>query len=92
MTYVSSEPYKHKLPPPFERPMIEISAAGREWQWVAPEQIKENDIIPDFGRIKEVKIYEVLDPREAVIKIVGAGKTETFQHDALIWAFTRKPT
>lgn len=92
MTYVSSEPVKRTLPPPFERPKIEVSAAGRSWQWINPEHIEENDIIPDFGLIKAVDVYEEQDPYRRVAKVVGAGKTEKFEQDSLIWAFTRKPT
>lgn len=99
MTYVSSERPKKTLPPPFERPKIDISAAGRSWQWVLPEHLKENDIVPDMGLVESVHVWS--DPLQ--VRIVARGGTKDFpvfdfSKDFLnptptkIWAFTRTPT
>lgn len=88
---VSSEPYKNTLPPPFQRPKIEISAAKRSWQWVLPEVLSKDDIVPDMGLIDSVYVYTGDDQPISVL-IVSANGEHTVPTKVEIFAFTRTPT
>jgi len=89
VTYVSSERPRWSPPPPFERPKIEISGAGREWLWVYPEQIKKHDLIADFGLVQEEVSFDIDTPGNVVIK--GPNGSRYFRDDKKIFAFTRPP-
>lgn len=82
------KPIPH-LPKPFSRPSIDITnEKRREWQWINPKFIKENDILPDMGLIQEVIN---LTPTDNIIRIVGTSTTNDFEADKKVWAFSRKP-
>lgn len=81
------KPIPH-LPKPFHRPRVEIPEERREWQWIDPKYIRNNDIIPDMGLIREVINLTFTNN---IIRVVGTSTTNDFEADKKVWAFTRKP-
>lgn len=88
MTFVSSERPKFKKET-FSRPKIEISGAGREWQWVLPSRINKHDIIADFGLVQEEVKIDIDTPGNVVV--YGPNGPKYFPDDKTIFAFTRPP-
>lgn len=85
----SSQPAKRSLPEPFSRPKIEISEVKREWQWVLPETLIKNDVVPDLGLVKKIEYDEF---GGIYTTIHAANGVRDFNADVKIWAFTRKQT
>jgi hypothetical protein len=80
----SSEPPKKHKPAPFQRPRIELGAVKREWKWVLPSEVHKGDIVPDFGLIEDI----IPRNSEGYVFIAGRGKSDYFDPDIRIWAFT----
>lgn len=77
---------KANLPEPFQRPKIEVSAAGREWIWVTPDKLSKNDIVSNMGLVDEV----IEDSEGSLLKC--RGMTRKIPTGQTVFAFTRKPT
>lgn len=80
------KPIPH-LPKPFNRPSVEVTTQNRrEWQWILPQKIKQDDIVVDMGLIQEDAIN-----LGVAVRIIGRAKTTDFEADKKVWAFSRKP-
>lgn len=69
------------IPPPFQRPSVRGGSHGKTWRNVKADQVRTGDIIPDLGRVidvREVLYRETIGeyqgvPTKIVWRLSGAG-------------------
>lgn len=48
---------RRAIPPPYQRPRISIDHHGKTWAYLQAHQVREGDIVVDFGKIARVTPY-----------------------------------
>lgn len=48
---------RRAVPPPYQRPRISIDHHGKTWAYLQAHQVREGDIVVDFGKILSVTPY-----------------------------------